>query len=127
MRSDTFSRAFPTFALAPYLLHSIETPSLNTGLKKCNKRIPIADTLNKVKKKCRSRRQYFQSCDYYICGLRDERQKLAKKNCPKWETQKTVPEPAELVGKYQSQRHYQSPEVQINIAQNLGNCGQERY
>jgi len=39
-------------------------------------------------KKFRSRRQYFRVCDYYICGLRDERQTLDRKNCTKWEMQK---------------------------------------
>lgn len=78
------------------------------------------------KKKCRSRRQYFTGCDYYLSRLRDEIQKLGKKNCPKQGTQKTESEPEELVGQYQSQYHYQSPDVQMNIAWNLGNCGQKR-
>lgn len=37
---------------------------------------------------------------------------------------KHVSEPEELLGMYQSQCHYQSPEVGINIARDLGNCGQ---
>lgn len=31
------------------------------------------------------------------------------------------------MGKYHSQGHYRSSEVQINNTQDLGNCGQERY
>lgn len=88
--------------------------------------ILTANSMNKLKKNCKSRRQYFTSCDYYLSELRDERQKLAKKDCPKQETQRTESEPEELVGQYQSQCHYQSPDVQMNIAWNLGNCGQKR-
>lgn len=46
-KSDTFSWAFTTSALALCFLNPTGTLSFNIELRKCNKLIPVANTLNK--------------------------------------------------------------------------------
>lgn len=46
---------------------------------------------------------------------------------PNGKPRKCVSELEGVVGEYHSLCHHGFPEVQVNISQDLGNCGQERY